>query len=97
MSVSSTSTVVASPRQVSTDLEGEAVILNFDKGIYYGLDGVGARTWELLQSPVTVAEIRDTLVAEYEVEPGRCEADLRALLSELADAGLIELADADSA
>lgn len=95
--ISSGSTVVASPRQVSTDVEGEAVILNFDEGVYYGLDKVGARAWELLREPLTVAELRDRLVAEYEVEPNRCEADLRALLSELCQAGLVEVADAGSA
>jgi Coenzyme PQQ synthesis protein D (PqqD) len=93
-SISSASTVVASSRQVSTDVEGESVMLNFDEGVYYGLDRVGARIWELLQEPVTPAQIRDRIVAEYEVEPHRCEADRQDLLGELAEAGLIEVTDA---
>ena len=72
------------------------MILNFDKGVYYGLDKVGARIWELLRNPLTVAELRDTIVTEYDVEPDRCEADLQALLSELAEAGLIVVTDARS-
>jgi hypothetical protein len=91
-----TSTLVASSRQVSTNVEGESVILNFDEGVYYGLDEVGARVWELLQSPVTFAAIRERLLAEYEVEPDRCERDLRSLLGELAEAGLVEVGDGDS-
>jgi Coenzyme PQQ synthesis protein D (PqqD) len=87
-------TVVASTRQVSTDVEGESVILNFDEGIYYGLEKVGARVWELARTPTSVAEIRDTLIAEFDVEPERCQRDLQDLLSELAEAGLIEVADA---
>lgn len=94
--ISSAATVVASSRQVSTDVEGESVILNFDEGVYYGLEKVGARVWELVKSPLPVAEIRDTLVAEFDVDPDRCEADLQDLLSELAEAGLIEVADAGS-
>ena len=41
--------LAASPRQISTRLEGEAVILDTTDGVYYGLDRVGARVWELLQ------------------------------------------------
>ena len=89
--ISSAYTVVASSRQVSTEVEGESVILNFDHGVYYGLDQVGGRVWSLLQNPVTPVEIRDQIVAEYEVESDRCEADLEELLGELHAAGLIEV------
>lgn len=95
--ISSASTVVASARQVSTGVEGDAVILNFDEGVYYGLDQVGARVWELIGDPITFAELRDRLVSEYEVEPNRCEQDLQALLSDLVSAGLVEVSDAEPA
>ena len=95
--ISDTYTVVASSRQVSTEVEEESVILNFDDGVYYGLDQVGGRVWQLLQDPVTPIEIRDRIVAEYEVESERCEADLRELLGELHAAGLIEVDHGDAA
>lgn len=89
--ISGATKVVASDRQVSTGAEGESVILNFDEGVYYGLDKVGARIWELLQEPTTVGEIADRLAAEYEVEAERCERDVKDLLSELAGAGLVAI------
>ena len=89
--ISSAYTVVVSSRQVSTEVEGESVILNFDDGVYYGLDQVGGRVWTMLQSPVTPVEIRDRIVSEYEVEPDQCAADLEELLGELHAAGLIEV------
>ena len=92
--ISATSTVVASDRQVSTGADGESVILNLDQGVYFGLDGVGARVWELLQEPTTPAAIADRVAAEYDVEAERCAADLRELLAELAEAGLVEVTDA---
>jgi hypothetical protein len=85
------STVVASPDQVSCDLDGEAAILNLRSGVYYGLDRVGAWIWNAIQTPQTVAEIQEAMLREYEVEPERCERDLLALLEELAAAGLIEI------
>src|SRR5674476_544232 len=86
-------TVVASKEQASADLGDEAAILNLKDGVYYGLDPVGARIWKLIQTPQTVREIRDTLLADYDVESDRCERDLIALLEELAQRQLIEVID----
>jgi hypothetical protein len=85
------STVVAAKDQVSSDLGGEVAILDLKAGVYYGLDTVGARVWELIQVPRTVGAIRKILVSEYDVESDRCESDLLALLQELADEGLVEV------
>ena len=92
--ISPASVVVASSEQISSDLAGEVVILNLKNGSYYGLDAVGVRIWELIQSPRPVAAVRDAIVEEYEVEPARCESDLLALLGKLAAAELIEVRNA---
>ena len=89
--ISDTSTVIAVQDQVSTNLEDEAVILNLKDGVYYGLNDLGARIWNLLQEPRTVRKIRDILLEEYEVEPERCQQDLLQLLGELAAKGLITI------
>jgi hypothetical protein len=89
--VSVDSTVVAAESQVSSDLGEEVAILDFKAGVYYGLDDVGARVWQLVQQPKKVCEIRNALLEEYEVEPDRCERDLIALLRRLADEELIEM------
>ena len=84
-------TVELTRDQVSSDLQGERVILNFRSGMYYGLDAVGSRVWQLLEAPRTVREIRDALLEEYEVEADRCEHDLLELLGQMAAQGLIEV------
>jgi len=89
--VSEHSTVVAVKDQVSADLAGEAVILNLKSGVYYGLNPVGARIWQLIQEPKAVTTIRDSLLEEYEVKTDICERDLLALLRELAAVGLVEV------
>ena len=89
--ISKSSTVSAAPGQVSSTVEGEAVILNMETGVYYGLNPVGAWVWEELQSPKTVAALLDDLVAEFDVDEQRGETDLMALLEDLAGASLIEV------
>jgi Coenzyme PQQ synthesis protein D (PqqD) len=93
MTVHETSTVVAAPNQISSSLGEEAVILQLTKGVYYGLNDVGARIWELLKEPRQAGDIRDTILDEFEVEPETATRDTLALLTELADRGLIEVRD----
>jgi hypothetical protein len=92
MPVSEQSRIVVTRDQVSCDLAGEAVILNLNKGVYYRLDPVGARVWSLIQEPRTFAELRDALLGEYEVDAASLESDLRDLLNQLAEQGLIDAA-----
>ena len=75
--------------QVTCDLSGEAVILQLQDGMYYGLDPVGASIWKFIQTPKTITEVRDAIVEEYDVTPEQCEADLRALLAEMKEQRLV--------
>jgi hypothetical protein len=77
--------------QVSCDLEGEAAILNLKNSVYYGLDPVGARVWQLIQEPTTLAQIRDVLRAEYDVDASQLESDIRDLVEQMAEQGLVEI------
>jgi hypothetical protein len=95
--LSTTSVVVAAQDQVSSDLGGEVAILNLKNGVYYGLDEVGARIWNLIQEPKAVHEIRDVLLDEYQVEIERCERDLLTLLEELVAENLVQVRDGTGA
>lgn len=88
------SVVVVAKDNVSCSLGEEAAILHMRSGIYYGLDPVGARVWNLLERPRSVEELRAALIEEYEVEPAKCEGDLLALLERLSTEGLIEVRSA---
>jgi hypothetical protein len=66
-------------------------------GVYYGLDALGARIWNLVQEPRAVSEIQNTITDEYDVEPERCARDLFDLLEKLLAEGLIEVKDATAA
>jgi hypothetical protein len=79
--------------QISSDLAGEAVILNLKSGTYFGVNEVGAYIWNLIQQPKRFSQIRESILAEYEVTPENCEADLQGILQAFQAAGLIEVAD----
>lgn len=91
------SIVAVAGDQISSDLAGEAVILNLREGVYYGLDDVGARIWNLIQEPQSVEQVCDRIFEEYDVSAGQCERDVLALVGELEAAGLITVRDATTA
>jgi hypothetical protein len=82
-------TVELSPNQVSTDLDGEVIVLGLKSGAYFGLDNVGVLIWNLIHAPRRVEAIREAILEEYDVDPVCCETDLLAFLEKLADEGLI--------
>jgi len=88
------SIVIASPEQVSCPLGDESAILNLKNTVYYGLNPVGARVWNLLQQARSVGELRDALLDEYDVEEVRCERDLLELLERMRVEGLILVTNA---
>ena len=74
---------------VARNLAGEMVILDLEKGIYFGLNAIGTRIWELLAKGSSVAQAKQMIVAEYEVTETAAERDLTALVAELETRGLI--------
>ena len=90
---SSPSTFVASSRQVACVVGGEAVILHLDDGVYYSLNPVGARVWDLLQQPRTAEELIARVTEEFDVAAERCRLDVEELLSALRERALVVLAE----
>jgi hypothetical protein len=70
----------------------ESVMLDLEKGAYFGLDPVGARVWQLLAEGMTLAQACDCLMEEYEVSREDIERDVIALAEHLAANGLIHSA-----
>lgn len=91
--LSLTSIVVVDTAAIATDLDGEVIILDTAKGIYYGLDAVGASIWNLIQQPKTLAEVRSAITEEYEVDPDTCERDLIRLIQSLSSNGLVNVSN----
>jgi hypothetical protein len=84
-------TVEAADDLLASEFGREVVILDLRDGVYYSLDEVGAWIWKLLRQPVTVGGIRDDIVAKFDVEPTRCERDIRVLLDELISRRLVRI------
>lgn len=82
---------VPDPAVIFRTLPDGAVLLHTATEVYYGLNVVGARVWELLPPAVLdLDELCAQLAAEYpDADPSEVRADVVELLDELRDAGLV--------
>jgi len=85
------SVVEAVDHQTSAEVDGENVILDLEKGVYYGLNPVGTQVWKRIQDPMTVGEIVVEITADYGIERERCFQDVVALLRDLEEHNLVRI------
>ena len=84
-----TTRVMVAAGQASAELGDEVVILSLTEGAYYGMDRVGARIWKLLAAPVTLADVLEALVQEFDVSEQVAWTDLERLMADLIARGLV--------
>lgn len=84
--------IAANPELMTASLGAEEiVILHLKTGRYYSLSAVGAEVWKLLLAPRRMSEIVHAIVTAYAVETAQCEADIQALLDDMAREQLIAI------
>lgn len=77
-------TIVSQKRELdATDMDGEIVMIDIDKGKYYGFNEVGSRIWKLVEKSLTVREIHSILLTEYDVDTKTCEESVVSFLNGL--------------
>lgn len=69
--------------KISTELDGETVILDIASGIYSGLDQVGTTIWNMVEKPVRFGEIVQEIRTIYDVSEEQCTDDLIEFLNAL--------------
>jgi hypothetical protein len=75
---------------VSEIADGEVVLLDLKRGVYYALDPVGSRFWGLLEGGLDLDAARASMLAEYDVSAEQLSRDLEVLLEDLSGRGLID-------
>lgn len=75
------------------ELEGEAVLLNLETGVYFGLDSVGTRIWQLLVELHRLGDVHRKMMEEFEVSRDVLERDLLNFAGRLREKGLVAIED----
>ncbi len=77
------------PDVIFRELEGEAIILNLDSGMYFGLDPVGTRIWQLLIDAPDLRAVHTKMIAEFDTTSDVLEQDLLTFAATLREKGLV--------
>ena len=74
---------------LEADLGAELMALDVDAGTCFGFNSVATDVWRQLACPRSFREIRDALLAEYEVGDEQCTAELSELMKSFVEMGLV--------
>jgi len=81
-------------QQIASNVGGEIVILNHNKGEYYGLDEVGALVWNSLEEqPQTLDSLCSAVLEDYDIDKQTCLKDIELLLKDLISEKLVEVTE----
>ena len=77
---------------VEAEVDGEILALHVEQGTCYAFNLTAARVWTSLREPRRLREIRDELLAEYEVDAETCERQLAEVIDLLVAQGRVTTA-----
>jgi hypothetical protein len=72
-------------------LEGEAVLLDLESGLYYTLNRVGTIAWEYFTGDYTLSQVLEAICERFDVDNEVARRDLFALVHHLSQEGLVQL------
>lgn len=76
---------------LACNLGDETVMLDVDKGRYYGLNVTATRIWDFLAQPMTVSDLCTQLAGEFAVPLYQCEQEVLEFLEDLVSRGLVKV------
>ena len=74
---------------ISAKVGDEVVMMSVEAGKYIGLNRVGARIWELIETPQSTDTLTGQLVGEFEIDEATCRAEVDSFLKSLSDQNAI--------
>jgi hypothetical protein len=93
MPIELTTSIVRTQGLKSELVDEDLVILNLAGDSYIGLDKIGRRIWELIETPRRVDELCQQLSQEFDATPEQIAADLLPFVAELESEKLAHVVD----
>ena len=91
MNILDTTVLQRTTNQLSSNVDGEIILLDVNSGEYVNLNSVGTYIWNCLEHPHSIKQIIDLLVTEFDVARDLCESDTKPFIEELISLNLIEV------
>ena len=75
-------------KALSTEIDGEMVLIGLETGRYFGLDSIGTAIWKRIEQPCRLDHLCAGLTEAYEGDPAVISAETRAFLEMLVERDL---------
>jgi hypothetical protein len=74
---------------IQSNIADEVVMLDVDSGFYFGLNSVGSIIWSHLKEPISLQELIDKLMNQFDVDPYTCEKETVEFLMQLLEKNIV--------
>ncbi|HYF50024.1 MAG TPA: PqqD family protein [Planctomycetota bacterium] len=85
------SRIEVDPAAVYQKVGDEIVFLHTGEGVYYSLNPVGSRAWELLLQHQRLQPVIDAMLDEFDVSSDTLRTDLLRIVSELQEKKIVRI------
>ena len=91
MEINNTDILSRNVEILSSDMDGETVMMSVENSEYYSLSKVGTKIYDILSKEMSFTELIDILTKEYSVDREVCEKDTKEFLEELLKKNIIKM------
>jgi len=74
-----------------SSIGNEIGMLNIDTGMYYVIDEIGKDLWDYLVDPISVTDLVNKTLNDYDIDYETCLNDVKQFLQELHERKLIDV------
>jgi hypothetical protein len=74
-----------------SEIDQDKVMIDIERGAYFGMNPVAGEIWELLESTHTPQQVIEKLLADYEIDAETCQAETLAVLQRMVRLKLVEV------
>ncbi|MCH6266016.1 lasso peptide biosynthesis PqqD family chaperone [Neobacillus citreus] len=76
---------------ITSDMDGEKVMLSIPNGKYYNLGSVGGKIWDQIKEPKSIKALINCLIETYDVGEEECKKQVLSFLNMLLEENLIKI------
>lgn len=74
---------------LTSDLDGEKVMMSIQRGEYYGLGKTGTFIWDHINEPIAIKDLVSLITEKYKVDKNNCFEDIAPFIIDLIEKELI--------
>jgi hypothetical protein len=74
-----------------SEIDQDKVMIDIERGAYFGLNPVAGEIWEMLDIPKTPQQVIETLLQAYEVDEETCKNETLQVLQRMVHLKLVEI------